>query len=418
MPLTLLSLVLCLTNWFAQVSTPQHATQVHNHVISTSDGRISSQRLRIETPRDIAEFHETPRTGGVVVRSSGKFTPRHDSALELEHKLSIPYTPNGDEAMSFKYYCPLCMQYYKFMWKSTCCSNYICLPCTQDYLKCKGVSFYASIESHKMEHVFCPHCQTKGFKPVVVEEQESVRDYHYSYEPVSSTIMPSPLKIGESFEDLKRKMIPFKVQLQSVPSGSVQASPVLQVVGVDNSTGDFDPSTSQALMRGIAIPTNDDIPPSPSIARNALSLFGETPRQPRSSPPPLNPDAPSLSARTPRFTLPSSDVNESGSRDAVYDGDSISQLTGDIDRLTSSIPVQATPLFKSNPHRADDEMSETMEESFESLVFPRLRDDDIGSPTSISVTSPEYMAKMPLSMATNLVEGAIHTAFQHMQTSQ
>lgn len=320
--------------------------------------------------------------------------------------------------MSFKYYCPLCMQYYKFMWKSTCCSNYICLPCTQDYLKCKGVSFYASIESHKMEHVFCPHCQTKGFKPVVVEEQESVRDYHYSYEPVSSTIMPSPLKIGESFEDLKRKMIPFKVQLQSVPSGSVQASPVLQVVGVDNSTGDFDPSTSQALMRGIAIPTNDDIPPSPSIARNALSLFGETPRQPRSSPPPLNPDAPTLSARTPRFTLPSSDVNESGSRDAVYDGDSISQLTGDIDRLTSSIPVQATPLFKSNPHRADDEMSETMEESFESLVFPRLRDDDIGSPTSISVTSPEYMAKMPLSMATNLVEGAIHTAFQHMQTSQ
>lgn len=391
---------------------------MHNHVISTSDGRISSQRLRIETPRDIAEYHETPRTGGVVVRSSGKFTPRHDSALELEHKLSIPYTPNGDEAISFKYYCPLCMQYYKFMWKSSCCSNYICLPCTQDYLKCKGVSFFASIESHKMEHVFCPHCQTKGFKPVVVEEQESVRDYHYSYEPVSSAIMPSPLKIGESFEDLKRKMIPFKVQLQSVPSGSVQASPVLQVVGVDNSNGDFDPSTSQALMRGIAIPANDDIPPSPSIARNALSLFGETPRQPRSSPP-LNPDAQTLSARTPRFNLPSSDVVENASsRDVMCDGDSISQLTGDIDRLTSSIPVQATPLFKTNPHRADDEMSETMEESFESLVFPRLREDDIGSPTSISVTSPEYMAKMPLSMATNLVEGAIHTAFQHMQTSQ
>lgn len=395
---------------------------MHNHVVSTSDGRISSQRLRIETPRDIAEFHETPRTGGVVVRSSGKFTPRHDSALELEHKLSIPYTPNGDEAVSFKYYCPLCMQYYKFMWKSSCCSNYICLPCTQDYLKCKGVSFYASIESHKMEHVFCPHCQTKGFKPVVVEEQESVRDYHYSYEPVSSTIMPSPLKIGESFEDLKRKMIPFKV-LQSVPSGSlsVQASPVLQVVGVDNGQGDFDPSTSQAMMRGIAIPANDDIPPSPSIARNALSLFGETPRQPRSSPP-LNPDTQTLSARTPRFTLPTTDVLDNSSMEAVHDVEGgSSQLTGDIDRLTSSIPVQATPLFKTNPHRADDEMSETMEESFESLVFPRLRDDDnagLGSPTSISVSSPEYMSKMPRSMATNLVEGAIHTAFQHMQTSQ
>lgn len=380
------------------VSTPQQQRnnpQVYNHVVSTDDGRISSQRLRIETPRETTEFHQS-QLGGVIM-SSEKFTPRPDilSEADQDHKCSVPYTPNGDEANIYKYYCPLCMQYYKFMWKSQCCANYICLPCTQDYLKAKGV-VNMRLESHKMEHIFCPHCQTNGFSPIMVDGQESIRDYHYSCEPVSSHIMPSPLRIGESFEDLKRKMIPFKALAPiSSSSNSVHASPVLQVVGSEKE-GQFDPTESQASMRGIAIPNDEETLSSPAMDRYIVALFEATPRDPTSSR--VNVD----------------DVNSPLS--PILDNRAMDHHDDGIDRLASSIPIQATPVVKG--HRPDMIDSDVLDESVESLVFPRLQENMILSPVSISETSPNCARKLPRTMAVNFVHEAIDAAFHHMQTSQ
>lgn len=376
---------------------------MHNHVVSTGDGGISAQRLRIETPREVTDFLETANSGGVIM-SSEKFTPRPDiSDSEREHRLSIPYTPNGDEADEFKYYCPLCMQYYKHIWRSQCCSNYICMPCTKDYMKAKGVvNFRIQIQAVPLEHVFCPHCQSIGFAPVVVDRQESIRDYRYSYEPVSSAVMPSPLKVGESFEDLKRKMIPFKAltSVSSIPS-SVLASPVLQVVGSESGR-QYEFSESQSLMRGIALASeDDDVSPSPHGNRHVLTLFGVSPREESFANPEdlLSPFSPALTGK------PSEMCEEKQTED---------NDTG-IERLTSSISVQATPMMKSSI--GADSVS-IFEESYESMVFSHLSDSQVFSPVSISSASPAHQTKISRKFAINFVQGAIDSAVQHMKISQ
>eukprot|EP01031_Cornospumella_fuschlensis_P026009 gene26009-31408_t len=62
-----------------------------------------------------------------------------------------------------------------------------------------------------LAQIHCPHCLTIGFRPVRVDSQEMVRDYSYQHPSASSYTQASPLKVGETFEDMKRKMIPYKV---------------------------------------------------------------------------------------------------------------------------------------------------------------------------------------------------------------
>jgi len=139
--------------------------------------------------------------------------------------MSIPYTPVGDEAEVFKYYCPLCMLFFKAIMKVSCCGNYICLDCFNDYLHSKGIEEGSTVNTDDMlqnvilEDITCPHCLHYGFQPEYVSHLEIVRDYSRNMpllhmESVRSNKinapLPSPLRVGESFEDLKRKMIPFK----------------------------------------------------------------------------------------------------------------------------------------------------------------------------------------------------------------
>mmetsp|Transcript_20660 Transcript_20660/g.34594 ORF Transcript_20660/g.34594 Transcript_20660/m.34594 type:complete len:606 (-) Transcript_20660:598-2415(-) len=150
----------------------------------------------------------------------------------------VPYTPEGEEASVFKYYCPLCMQYFKEIMKSGCCGNYICVQCCREYLDTKNIHF-GKRECHcivqledklrNMEaakHTPCPHCQVIDFRPSGVSIEEKVRDYfytsnayfvqqkqqqqHHSGTTGTSRNVTSPLRVGESFEDLKRKMVPYK----------------------------------------------------------------------------------------------------------------------------------------------------------------------------------------------------------------
>ena len=111
------------------------------------------------------------------------------------------------------------------------------MGCTKDFLAAKGFEadsasiILANIPTYK-DHVPCPHCFTNGFHPIVVNTEEEIRDYKGAN--IKLTISPrnlttittsnssdgiayggrqshTPLKIGDTFEDLKRKMIPFAV---------------------------------------------------------------------------------------------------------------------------------------------------------------------------------------------------------------
>ena len=59
----------------------------------------------------------------------------------------------------------------------------------------------------------CPNCNTTGFTPALISHSDIVRDYSDNGGPSSAVVSclsaaPSPMKIGDSFEDMKRKMIP------------------------------------------------------------------------------------------------------------------------------------------------------------------------------------------------------------------
>jgi hypothetical protein len=79
----------------------------------------------------------------------------------------------------------------------------------------------------------CPNCNTSGFNPTLVSRSDAVRDYLDSGPPSSGgSSLPlqataSPMKIGDSFEDLKRKMAPAKPQAQSQHTPVVNSTPVV-----------------------------------------------------------------------------------------------------------------------------------------------------------------------------------------------
>jgi hypothetical protein len=103
-------------------------------------------------------------------------SPRRELAL----RSSVPFTPLGKEASIYCYYCPLCMEFFESIMRTKCCGNYICLRCTIEYLNAKG--FVAEtvreiIGNTHLKNVNCPNCFSTGFNPLLVEKNDSIRDY-------------------------------------------------------------------------------------------------------------------------------------------------------------------------------------------------------------------------------------------------
>lgn len=192
------------------------------------------------TSLDLEHIAESPGCGSPFSYD----TPREDST----YKNCLPYTPTGEEADVFKYFCPLCMLHFQHILKSPCCRNYLCLTCTKDWLKSKNVDHIRldDLATHRgLDAISCPHCTSLGFHPQRVSAREAVRDYSQHIQPSSSSMYPlaSPLRIGESFEDMKRKMVPYRISSQQqLPVTGIaieqdqdqeqelNATPMLQVV--------------------------------------------------------------------------------------------------------------------------------------------------------------------------------------------
>ena len=71
-------------------------------------------------------------------------------------------------------------------------------------------------------NVPCPNCGTMGFAPALVAPQDNIRDYSFvvsSKETSNSYRTSSPVRIGDSFEELKRKMVGYN-HLQSIEDNS------------------------------------------------------------------------------------------------------------------------------------------------------------------------------------------------------
>lgn len=197
------------------LDTPHHPSRSSN---SSSSSPISPTSVAHPTLEVCASI---PNTSKDSMRSYQiLISPQKELALSE----SVPFTPRGENASTFRYYCPLCMEFYKSILKSNnCCGNYICLGCTIDYLGSRHLEATSCNDilnaQAQLKGIPCPSCSTIGFCPAIVLNEEAVRDYNFS--DTSATKLKSkvglgsrsPLRIGDSYEDLKRKMIPFKIQL-------------------------------------------------------------------------------------------------------------------------------------------------------------------------------------------------------------
>ncbi|KAK3258889.1 hypothetical protein CYMTET_32084 [Cymbomonas tetramitiformis] len=137
-----------------------------------------------------------------------------------------------------KYFCPICMLFYDELFRSRCCENYICDACACSYIKGKS-SKVMNVYSQQPApvDVDCPYCNRSNLKLTRVLPGEEAKCYEDSpsfdaWKGRSGSArhgpLPSPLKVrcsfsplnlchssfsllkvGESFDSMKAKMVGF-----------------------------------------------------------------------------------------------------------------------------------------------------------------------------------------------------------------
>lgn len=133
--------------------------------------------------------------------------------------VAMAETPSGADADVFRYYCPLCMLYFKSINRMSCCSEYVCDYCVAEYGKRHGIVL-DSIAERSLPLALgmpCPCCSVT--KPGItidrVDPGEKPRSYDDS--PRTKAMLPaiteqlqSPVRVGAGFEEMRRKMITFE----------------------------------------------------------------------------------------------------------------------------------------------------------------------------------------------------------------
>jgi len=122
------------------------------------------------------------------------------------------------------------MLYFTGIYETSCCKNYICASCLYKYLKNKNVR----VDEKDGALVFdldsdtpCPHCAITGFQPRPVSSSlEKVRLYVDSANAAKRARpeIKSPVHIGDSFEDLKRKLLLYDTLNSSRDESAIAAA--------------------------------------------------------------------------------------------------------------------------------------------------------------------------------------------------
>jgi hypothetical protein len=130
-------------------------------------------------------------------------------------------TPSGAAANVYRFYCPLCMLYFKSISRMSCCQQYICTFCVTDYVARQGVKLAPADDDGQPATLpaglSCPCCSMAGLDLRVekVDASEEARSYldsprtRANMPPIRESLL-SPLRIGESFDAMLRKMLTFE----------------------------------------------------------------------------------------------------------------------------------------------------------------------------------------------------------------
>jgi len=102
--------------------------------------------------------------------------------LPLPVPSGMPSTPMGKDKEVFKYYCPICFIYFKDIFRSSCCRNYVCENCALDHIstKSKNDEEYYTVPLTRLDGIPCPSCGSDHVIFEKVTEQEIPRSYQES----------------------------------------------------------------------------------------------------------------------------------------------------------------------------------------------------------------------------------------------
>lgn len=91
----------------------------------------------------------------------------------------IDHTPKGPERESYKYFCPVCMLYFRDVLTTSCCRNYVCYSCALQFVRGKhGVDSEASaIPVQLAKEQECMHCRSAGLQLEYAQVDQLVRSY-------------------------------------------------------------------------------------------------------------------------------------------------------------------------------------------------------------------------------------------------
>lgn len=141
-------------------------------------------------------------------------------------------TPSGKAASLYRFYCPLCMLYFKSIHRMSCCEQYVCSFCFAEYGHRHSIKLPSLLDTEGAVQLpaslACPCCTASGREIFAEPVKQGEQPRSYDDSPRTKASMPaitesllSPVKVGESFDDMRRKMLTFEAAgYRSTTAGS------------------------------------------------------------------------------------------------------------------------------------------------------------------------------------------------------
>ena len=258
-------------------------------------------------------------------------TPMQKAPIEIPAWVKGMQNSNLDPTDECKYYCPLCMLYYECVYETKCCGHTICDECAAGLLDTAAMQGIGSVAegstneasssqekeddiipeasfpltpnctSTKVLPVQCPFCRVDGMALKIIEAECGEHLRNYSDSPAMNTrtpgstksnnaqtpggglraIRPSPLKVGDSFEKMMSKLVPF-----NQADGKKATTPPSRPSSREALSR---PSSREAIMRpgsreGVRPSSRESVgsaarPPRPPRSQTPLQVLATTPSQ-------------------------------------------------------------------------------------------------------------------------------------------
>eukprot|EP00002_Diphylleia_rotans_P028829 TRINITY_DN5829_c0_g1_i9.p1 TRINITY_DN5829_c0_g1~~TRINITY_DN5829_c0_g1_i9.p1 ORF type:complete len:598 (-),score=84.23 TRINITY_DN5829_c0_g1_i9:579-2372(-) len=191
---------------------------------------LTIRLVRQRRSMDLIEYSSAGRFD-VFVRQMREIGFRTETQIR---EIMRPKRHSANQGSVYKFYCPICMLYYSDILKTDCCDQYICLDCVLSFLKGKGaLSPDAEVLPFDLPLVSCLYCTKEPFMLSHPKRSDTAKDYgDGSKSPrLRSESKTAPLKIGDSFDTMKEKMILF--ESISKPADANELSPKTEVKRYD-----------------------------------------------------------------------------------------------------------------------------------------------------------------------------------------